>query len=172
VPGSLPPPTDFEAVIKLFLANTVEFVVVGGFAGNLHGSARATFDLDVVYRRASQNLERLVSCLQPYQPYLRGAPPGLPFRFDVATVKKGLNFTLTTGLGDLDLLGEIAGGGRYEDILPHSEAVTAFGVRFFCLGLERLIVVKRAAGRPKDLEAIAELEKLLELKRGGTPPAS
>ena len=165
MPGTSLLPTDFEAAIRLFLANRVEFIVVGGFAGNLHGSARATFDLDIAYRRTRENMERLVSCLKAYEPYLRGAPPGLPFRFDLETVKRGLNFTLSTTLGDLDLLGEIAGGGRYEDLLPHSEEVLAFGVKFYCLGLDRLIIVKRAAGRPKDLEAIAELEKLLELKQ-------
>jgi len=101
-----PPPTDFEALLRLFAANGVEVIVVGGFAGNLHGSARATFDLDVVYRRTNENLERLITCLKPYQPYLRGAPPGLPFQFDAETLQKGLNFTFTTRLGDLDLLGE------------------------------------------------------------------
>ena len=73
-----------------------------------------------------------------------------------------MNFTLTTQLGDIDLLGEIAGGGGYEDLLPHSDRVTIFGVECLCLGLERLIEVKRAAGRPKDLQAIADLQALLE----------
>ena len=163
------PMTKYAEIVKRLCDHGVEFIVVGGVAANLHGSARATFDLDVVYRRTGENLERLVSCLQPCEPYLRGAPPGLPFRFDVETVRKGLNFTLTTSMGALDLLGEIVGGGRYEDLLPHTEEVTAFGVHFLCLGLERLIIVKRAAGRPKDFEAIAELEKLLELRRKNSP---
>jgi predicted nucleotidyltransferase len=45
------------------------------------------------------------------------------------------------------------------------QEVTAFGVKFFCVGLERLIQLKRAAGMPKDLEAIAELQVLLEERR-------
>jgi hypothetical protein len=94
--------------------------------------------------------------------YLRGAPPGLPFRWDGETVRRGLNFTLTTSFGDLDLLGEITGGGGYEALLPVSTLVAAFGVEVRCLNLEPLIHVKRAAGRPKDLEAIAELQALLE----------
>jgi hypothetical protein len=60
----------------------------------------------VVYRRSPDNLDRLVSSLAPFRPYLRGAPPGLPFRWDQATLERGLNFTLVTTLGDLDLLGE------------------------------------------------------------------
>ena len=73
-----------------------------------------------------------------------------------------MNFTLTTDFGPLDLLGEIAGGGNYQELLPHSIRLKVFGIECLCLDLETLIRVKRAAGRPKDLEAIAELEVLLE----------
>jgi predicted nucleotidyltransferase len=69
---------------------------------------------------------------------------------------------LTTALGDLDLLGEVTGGGGYEDLLPHSESIEIFGFAIRVVTLERLIQLKRAAGRPKDLEAVAELVALLE----------
>jgi predicted nucleotidyltransferase len=65
-------------------------------------------------------------------------------------------------MGDIDLFGEITGGGSYDALLPHAIAIQVFGVECRCLGLRRLIDVKRAAGRPKDLEAVAELEVLLE----------
>jgi hypothetical protein len=154
--------TDFKALLVALSGGGVRYVVVGGVAGNAHGAARLTYDLDLVYARHSDNLDRLVSVLAPLSPYLRGAPPGLPFRWDAETLKRGLNFTLSTSLGDLDLLGEIAGGGRYEDILPHSQPILLFGIECLCLGLDKLIEVKRAAGRPKDFEAIAELEALRE----------
>lgn len=60
------------------------------------------------------------------------------------------------------MLGEITGGGSYEDILPHSIKANLHGAECLCLGLDYLIKVKRAAGRPKDFEAIAELEAILE----------
>ena len=75
-----------------------------------------------------------------------------------------MNFTLTTSLGAIVLLGEMTDGRKYEDLLPHRVQLILFGVTCSCLGLRRLIEVKRAAGRPKDLEAIAELESLLEEK--------
>ncbi|MBI3874629.1 MAG: hypothetical protein HY300_01385 [Verrucomicrobia bacterium] len=143
----------------------VDFLVIGGVAANLHGSARATFDLDVVYFRSRENIRRLVTALATHQPYLRGAPPGLPFKFDEPTVRNGLNFTLSTNLGDLDVLGEVAGGGIYDQLLPHTVEMEAFGVRCRCVSLGRLIQLKRAAGRPKDLEALAELVALLEEQR-------
>ncbi len=154
--------TDFPALLRLLVESGVEFVVVGGVAAGIHGSARSTVDVDIVYRRSGENHERLAAALAPHDPYLRGAPPGLPFRWDRETIARGLNFTLRTSLGDIDLLGEIVGGGAFEDLLPHCVRVRAFGVEFLCLGLKKLIQVKRAAGRPKDLEAIAELEALLE----------
>jgi hypothetical protein len=104
----------------------------------------------------------MARALEPLSPYLRGAPPGLPFRLDPETIRRGLNFTLITSLGELDLLGEIAGGGGYDDLLADSETTQIFGSECRRLGLEKLILVKRAAGRPKDIETIAELEALKE----------
>lgn len=152
--------TDFTALIRLLSENEVEFIIVGGAAATAHGSARLTLDLDVVYNRSSGNVESMVNALRSVQPYLRGAPPGLPFEWSVETIRKGLNFTLTTTLGALDLLGEIVGGGNYEQLLPDTIRIEVAGVQCLCLSLERLIDVKRAAGRPKDLETIAELERI------------
>lgn len=157
---------DFERQLTTLTRGGVEFIIVGGLAATVHGSVRATLDLDVVYRRSIDNMRRLVDALEPLQPYLRGAPPGLPFRFDLETVRRGLNFTLTTTIGALDVLGEITGDGTYEELLPHTVEASLFGIPCKCLDLDRLIEAKRAAGRPKDLEAIAELESLRE-ERGG-----
>lgn len=96
--------------------------------------------------------------------YLRDAPPGLPFRLDASTLRKGLNFTLTSDLGDLDLLGEIVGGGSYENLAGHTLWLDLFGIRCRCLDLETLIRTKRAAGRPKDFDAIAELEAIARMR--------
>jgi predicted nucleotidyltransferase len=154
--------TDFTALLKLLAESKIDFIVIGGVAAATHGSVRSTNDLDVVYARTPDNVARLASALAPLSPYLRGAPPGLPFRLDAETIRHGLNFTLTTSLGWLDLLGEITGGGRYEDLIPHCIRVRVHGVECLCLNLEKLIEVKRAAGRPRDLDAIAELEALKE----------
>jgi predicted nucleotidyltransferase len=157
--------TDFQRIIPNLVDHGVEFILVGGVAAVAHGSARATYDVDVVYARGKANIERLVAALQPLSPYLRGAPPGLPFRWDQCTVQAGLNFTLTTSLGNLDLLGEVTGGGTYEELLPHTLEMEMLGVKLRVVTLERLIQLKRAAGRPKDLEALAELQALLEERR-------
>ncbi len=154
--------TQFEKLLPLLVNGDIQFILIGGVAGNVLGSARLTFDVDIVYDRGKANLEKISKWLKPQSPYLRGAPPGLPFTLDVPTLRNGLNFTLTTKLGDLDLLGEVVGGGDYKKLLRHTFEVEAFGVKFRCVKLPTLIKLKRAAGRPKDLESIAELQALLE----------
>jgi predicted nucleotidyltransferase len=158
----------FENLLPTLVRAGVKFVLVGGVAGIVHGSARATYDVDVVYSRTDENIESLASALAPHKPYLRDAPSGLPFTWNAKTIRSGLNFTLTTELGDIDLFGELIGGDTYRELLPHSFEVEAFGVQFNCVDLSTLIRIKEAAGRAKDREALAELRVLLEeSKRSG-----
>ncbi len=157
---------EFDKLLPVLVQGGVEFILIGGVAGIIHGSARVTYDVDVIYARNSVNHKRLVQALQPFKPYLRGAPPGLPFTFDERTIRNGLNFTLTTELGDLDLLGEVIGGGTYRELIAHSFDLEAFHVKFKCVDLPTLIRLKRAAGRPKDLDALAELEAILREQNG------
>jgi len=154
--------TDFERLITALADAHVDFIVVGGLAATAHGSARLTQDVDIVYSRTRDNLDRLATALEPYDPYLRDAPAGLPFEWSPATLDRGLNFTLTTTVGDIDLLGEITGGGGYDDLESNTVRMELFDRPCRCLDLPTLIRVKRAAGRPRDLEVIAELEALLE----------
>jgi hypothetical protein len=97
--------TNFPELLRILVRADVEFIIVGGAAARAFGSTRLTEDLDVVYRRSSENIERVCSALAPYHPYLRGAPLGLPFDWSPQTIKNGLNFTLTVDLGAIDLLG-------------------------------------------------------------------
>jgi hypothetical protein len=157
--------TDYDALIPLLVKNEIEFIIVGGAAATAHGSSRLTLDLDIVYSRKQGNIERIVKALAPLKPYLRGAPIGLPFKWSVETLNKGLNFTLITTLGSLDLLGEIVGGGDYEKLHTETITIEIAGVQCECISLQSLIKVKRAAGRPKDLEVIAELEQILDETR-------
>jgi hypothetical protein len=157
---------DLVGLVRALSGGGVRYIIVGGVAGSLHGALRTTLDLDVVYARDAENVAKLVRALAPYAPYLRGAPPGLPFQLDEATVARGLNFTLVTTLGDLDLLGEVTGGGNFERLQEESERVRLAGFECQVVSLTQLIALKRAAGRGKDREALAELEALLEERDG------
>lgn len=91
----------------------------------------------------------------------------LACHFASTPIKRGLNFTLVTSAGDLDVMGEATGGGTYEALLPRSQERPIFDLQVRFVDLEMLIHLKRAAGRPKDLERIAELEAIDEARRKG-----
>src|SRR6266568_4611699 len=151
---------DLERILKALSDAEVRFVIIGGIASSLHGSTYVTVDLDVCYDRSDANLERLAKACKPYHPRLRGAPPDLPFHLDYETLSRGMNFTLTTDLGDLDLFGEVVGIGGFESVKPLSVRLEVFGRLCAVLSLAGLIQSKRASGRAKDLLVIPELEAL------------
>ncbi len=156
----IPPPEKFLTILN---RAKVEYVVIGGVAMAAHGSARATFDLDVCYKRSKENIEKLCRALDPLHPRLRGAPKNLPFRLDAKTVAAGLNFTLATDLGDFDLLGEVAGLGFYDTVYESSVLKRVAKISCRVLSLDGLYRTKKAAGREKDIEALKEIKGLKEL---------
>ncbi len=154
--------TRLEEFLTALRGEGASFVIIGGIAATIHGSARLTNDLDIAYERSGANIERIVRALAAHEPYLRGAPAGLPFHWDAPTIKAGLNFTLRTNIGDIDLLGEVTGVGSFAEVLVQSIEVELFGATYRVINLDALIVAKRAAGRAKDLEVVAELEAIRE----------
>jgi hypothetical protein len=154
-----------EETLRALFDASVEFVLIGGAAMQMQGSAHLTEDLDFCYARSAKNLERLALALAPHHPRLRGAPENLPFRFDAATIKRGLNFTLMTDLGALDFLGEVAGVGDYVEVKKNSDLMAILEMDCLVLSLDGLIRAKKAAGRERDLAFIPELEGLLDLRK-------
>src|ERR1051325_6191068 len=119
-----------KAPLRLLGEHKVDCVIVGGIAAAIHGSLFLTNDVDVCYARDPANLERLAAALQSVHARLRNAPEGLPFILDAETLKRGLNFTFTTDIGDVDLLGEVQGVGHFEDVHADSVEVSLFGFSF------------------------------------------
>jgi predicted nucleotidyltransferase len=158
------PMLDIPGLLQQLTNHRADYVVIGGLAMIAHGSAYITKDLDICYSRTAQNLGAIAEAFASLHAYMRGAPPGPPFRFDVATIQAGLNFTLTTDLGDIDLLGEVAGIGYYEQVLAQSEERTVLGLPVRVLTLDGLIAAKKAAGRVKDRSHLLELEELKKLR--------
>lgn len=153
-----------ESLLTVLCHADVKFIVIGGMAAVTQGSSYVTADLDVCYQRLPLNYERLSEALHPFNPRLRDAPPDVPFVLDESTLKAGLNFTLTTDLGDLDLFGEVAGLGAYEAAKAYAEEVELYQHCIWVLTLEGLIISKQATGRPKDVRLLAELKALQALR--------
>ena len=155
----------FEEIIKALVASRVRFVVIGGVAATIQGSARFTNDIDICYDTADDNVQRLVTLLSGWNAYLRGVERGLPFVFDARAFRITPVMTLTTDKGDIDVLDVVPGVGDYAAVLKASEVVEIGAVEFRSLRLEALIASKRAVRRPKDVEQLIELEALLSLRR-------
>ena len=153
---------DYRAIVVALTDGDVDFVIIGAVALVLHGSPRVTRDLDVCYSRERTQLARLANALAPLQPTLRGAPESLPFTLDPATLARGLNFTLQSSAGDLDLLGEVTGLGSFTVVARLSVVMSVYERDVRVLSLEGLERAKRAAGRLKDL---VDLEEILEIRR-------
>jgi predicted nucleotidyltransferase len=151
-------------IAEVLQAHGVEFVVIGGQAAVLHGSPIPTFDVDLNYRRSSENLQRLAAALKNLNPTLRGAPPDLPFILDARSLALGSNFTFDTLLGPLDLLGWVEPLGTYDDVVTRVETMSVGGLALQVLSLDDLIAIKRHIGRPKDKAVLVQLEAIQRLR--------
>lgn len=155
-------------MIRELLDANVRFVVIGGVAAAAHGSARVTLDLDVCYDASDENREALARVLAGWHAYPRDVEPGLPFAMDARTLRDTEVLTLTSDAGPIDLFQSVPGVGDYTACRAVGEEVTVDGLGFTVLSLPALIASKRAAGRPRDLDALRELEALDELRSRGS----
>ncbi len=147
-------------LLTILVDGEVRFSIIGGVALIARGAQRSTEDLDIAYARDRQNLARLAAALKPLHPRLRGVPGDLPFVLDEASLRSGLNFTLDTDLGPLDLFGEVPGLGSFDEVDAVSTELDIAGTRLAVLTLEGLERAKRAAGRPKDLVDLGYIRAL------------
>jgi hypothetical protein len=155
---------DPDLILRTLDAHGVDFLIIGGLAGNIRGTADVTNDLDVCYAREGANLGKLASALQELGATLRVAGPvdgPLPFQLDAATLRLGDSFTFSTEAGDLDILGSPSGTAGYEDLIQGASRFDlGDGLQVDVAGLDDLIRMKRAAQRPKDLLHVEHLEAL------------
>lgn len=169
---ALPPDAEFDpgALLDVLAAHEVDFVLIGGLAGIAHGSAYNTLDLDIVYARDAANLERLAASLRELGASLRGAPAGLPFQLDAATLRSGMNFTFTTSFGLFDVLGDAAGAPAYKELRRAGTDADIRGRTVRVASLDHLIAMKEAAGRPKDKLMATEYRVLSDELRAPREP--
>lgn len=142
----------------------IDFVIVGGFAGILHGSTLVTRDLDVCTVLSPENITKLRETFRDLQPkhrfttqkfsFLDNPEPGVPLK----------NLYLETDLGPVDLLGNIKGVGEFESVRAASIEIELFGRRCRVLSVDGLIQAKEAMGRDKDLIAVKELRAIQETR--------
>lgn len=162
----LPPkPPDLRELLAPLVRHGVDFVMVGGMAGLSHGSSYPSYDLDIVYSRDRENIERLVEVLREIGVSLRGAPVDLPFVLDARTIEIGSNFTFITPHGDFDILGHADGMPSYDELRSNALVRDILGFNIRVASIEHLIAMKRAANRTKDKLMVEEYIVLADEQR-------
>jgi predicted nucleotidyltransferase len=156
------PELQLISLLRRLAHESVDFVVIGGVAVELHGYARFTKDLDIVYATNAANLERLGTVLVQLDTRLRGIEENVPFVPDAHMLKRTQMLTLDTSLGGLDLLVDPQGAARYEEMRERALTVDFDGLQIRVVALEDLLSMKRAAGRPQD---VADVDALLTAHR-------
>ena len=155
---------DARRILRELVTTGVDFVVIGGIATVLHGSARATFDLDICFATDAANLDALGSVLTGLHARLRGVADDVPFVADGRSLRQIEVLTLRTDAGDLDVLARPAGVERYATLRERADRMDVGGFTVLVASIADLIAMKTAAGRAKDLADITELEAILRLR--------
>ncbi len=150
-------------ICQILNEERVEYVVIGGFAAVIHGSALPTIDVDVLPSRSADNLDRLGRALTRMNAMIRTANDPVPTRLDgrfLASMPLILN--LVTDHGELDLVFAPAGniGGFAEWNANAATVDISEGIAVRVGALDDVIASKRGADRPKDQRALPYLESL------------
>lgn len=158
-----------EQLLKALADSEARFVVVGAYAAIMQGSSLRTDDLDICYERTPDNYKKIIHAIAPFKPRLRGLPEELKVPFDEQSLAQGTNFTLTTNIGNIDLLGELSGVGGYTQIILDAKTMNFANVTLRIASLDTIIRSKEAADRPKDRATLPELKALQLIQKRQKP---
>jgi len=153
-------------ILRRLNQHGVEYVLVGGMAGVLYGSSLVTEDVDVCAPFDAENLAKIISALGDLNPRHRMNPSHPPMAMDADKLAGFKNLYLITDLGQIDLLSAITGLGAYREVSRHAVDANLRGLSCKVLDIDNLIRARRAVGRPKDLQAAAELEVIRRRLKG------
>ena len=158
------PPLDAGEILRRLVERGVDFVVIGGIAAVLQGSARNTFDLDICFATDDANLSALGDVLVALGAQLKGVEEEVLFVPDRRTLRQIELLTLVTSLGELDVLTRPPGAPTYPDLRRRADRYDVGGFNVSVASVDDLIAMKQAAGRPKDLLDIEELGAIKGLR--------
>jgi hypothetical protein len=162
------PHLDARGIMERLVSAGVDFVVIGGIAVLLHGYPRVTRDLDIVFANSTANLEALGSVLVDLNAKLRGVGEEVPFIPDRRSLQAIELLTLDTSAGWFDIHRLPRGVTSYRSLREGAERMSFGDFSVLVAGLDDLIAMKEAAGRPLDKIDIAALEAVKRLRSEGT----
>ena len=156
---------DFFNLFERLAKGGVDFVIVGGFAGVVHGCTYVTQDIDICCDFSPANLLKLQGAVSDLHPVHRMTPNRKKLKLTQKTCGQLKNLYLDTDIGQLDCMSFIDGVGDYEKVKRASELVKVEDVQLRVLSVGALIKAKNAMNRPRDKQAVLELEAVRKLKR-------
>jgi predicted nucleotidyltransferase len=136
----------------------IDFVLIGGYAGVVHGSTMVTRDLDICALVNPEQIEKLRKCLKEFHPTHRMTPKRLSFLDFPEETKDVRNIYLETDLGVLDVISEVTGVGDFPRLISKAIEIELHGKKCKVISIEDLIVAKEAMGRDKDKAIVKELK--------------
>ena len=148
-----------EAILEALAGHGVDFVIIGGLAAVAHGSRRMTRDIDVVVSPDDDNLARLERVLRDLGAVqlVEHAGEKEIEPADIAMIALGSLLHTRSPAGRLDVVGAPAGAAPYPQLKRRAISSKVGDVQVMVAGLDDLIAMKRASGRPLDLQDIADL---------------
>lgn len=148
-------------LLQVLLENEIDFVLIGGFAGVVHGSTQVTRDLDICALVTPAQVEKLRAALKDLHPQHRMNPNFKPsFLTEPKDLSNLRNLYLETDLGVLDIISEVTEVGDFEQVKMNSVEIELFGRKCKVISVDALIKAKEKMGRPKDKLVVAELRAL------------
>ncbi|MGZ5310471.1 MAG: DUF6036 family nucleotidyltransferase [Solirubrobacterales bacterium] len=154
------PELDTERIFSVLSEHAVDYLVVGAIARVMLGSARLTKDLDICHSPDRTNLKRLAAALEALNARPRGADPALPVKLDETNLDRMEIVTLETDAGWLDILRWPKGTQSYADLKSRAVVLDVDGITVAVAGIDDMIAMKLASGRPQDLADVEELRAL------------
>jgi predicted nucleotidyltransferase len=149
-------PLDAERILRAFADHGVDYVLIGGLAVQTHGHVRTTNDADVIPAPDPPNLERLADALRSLE--ARVLNPGEEeTEIDGRMLPRATIWQFVTRDGGIDVMHEVPGGRSYPELRERAMHVQLGDIDVPVVGLDDLIQMKLARGRPVDLDDVASL---------------
>jgi len=153
-------------LLARLVKHQVRFVLIGGFACIVHGGTLNTVDVDVCCDFSPENLLRLQDAIADLHPVHRMTPQRLPLSLTAENCNVLKSLYLDTDLGQLDCISAVQGLGDFRQVDERCETIEVEQIRLKVLNRDALIQSKKTMNRPRDREAVRELEAIKELDAG------
>lgn len=149
-------PLDAERILRALTEHEVDYVLVGGLAVQTHGHVRTTIDVDIFPKPDRDNLARLATALNALGARVLN-PDSEGVAIDAATLPRATLWQFSTRHGAIDVLHDAPGAPAYTQLRERALVVQLDDLKVPVVGRDDLIGMKRASGRPTDLEDVAAL---------------